>query len=214
MTVVHPDDFPGSAGVACSDANLAPTGTPAPNIRQRPASSARIMIDSLEKAPMKLLFSLCLVIASTTALADTQGRPCETFAPTDEVSEPLTIAEIEREDMSTLSEQLELRSDYPPVPFGFINAKWVAFSSEVPTRRQNRQLQHRQALLEAPGRRSWLCPDPLGLCDRAVPNHAELIAHESSGISCVLTRAVERYLVFGESTRDLSVLREDLWGSQ
>ena len=130
MTVVHPHDFPGSAGVACSGVNWDQTGTPAPDIRPRPVSSARVMIDSLKKAPMKLLLSFCLVIASPAALADTPRQPCETFASTDEVSEPLTIAEIEREDMATLSEKLELRSDYPPVPFGFINAKWVAFTAK------------------------------------------------------------------------------------
>ena len=81
-------------------------------------------VDRLEKAPMKTLFSFCLMTASSADLADTPGQPCETFAPTDKVSAPLTIAEIERENMATLSEKLELRSDYPQVPFGFINAKW------------------------------------------------------------------------------------------
>lgn len=67
---------------------------------------------------MKLLLSFCLIIASSATLADPPGQPCETFTSTDEVSEPLTIADIEREDMPTLSQKLELRSDYPQVPFG------------------------------------------------------------------------------------------------
>ncbi|MBZ2207173.1 hypothetical protein [Massilia soli] len=49
-------------------------------------------VSRLEKAPMKLLFSFCLLIVSSAALADTPGQPCETFAPTDKVSAPLTIA--------------------------------------------------------------------------------------------------------------------------
>lgn len=131
MTLVRAADCPASADVACNGANWGPTGTLARTYRPLPASGARIMIHSVEKAPMKLLFFVCLATASTAALADTPRQPCETFAPTDEVSAPLTIAEIEREDMATLSEKLELRSDYPPVPFGFINAKWVAFTVKV-----------------------------------------------------------------------------------
>lgn len=86
--------------------------------------------DSCEKESMKLLFSFCLMIASSAALADTPCQTCETFASTDKVSGPLTIAEIEREDMATLSDKLKLRSDYPQVPFGFVNVKWVAFAAK------------------------------------------------------------------------------------
>lgn len=87
------------------------------------------MLDSFVKEPMKLLFSVCLMIASSAALANTPGKHCGKFAPTDEVSAPLTIAEIERQEMATLSEKLKMRSDYPKVPFGFINAEWVTFKS-------------------------------------------------------------------------------------
>jgi hypothetical protein len=69
------------------------------------------------------------MIASTAVLANTRGKHCVKFAPTDEVSAPLTIAEIEREEMAALSEKLKIRSDYPKVPFGFMNAEWVAFKS-------------------------------------------------------------------------------------
>jgi hypothetical protein len=78
---------------------------------------------------MKLIFSACLLIASTAALANPPGKDCGKFAPTDVVSAPLTIAEIERQEMATLSEHLKIRSDYPKVPFGFMNAEWVAFKS-------------------------------------------------------------------------------------
>jgi hypothetical protein len=78
---------------------------------------------------MKLIFSACFLIASTAALANPPGKTCGKFAPTDVVSAPLTIAEIERQEMASLSENLKIRSDYPKVPFGFMNAEWMAFKS-------------------------------------------------------------------------------------
>lgn len=81
------------------------------------------------KKSMKLLFSACLMIGSSSALSTPPGRHCGKFSSTDEVSAPLTIAEIERQEMATLSDKLKLRSDYPKLPFGFMNAEWVAFKA-------------------------------------------------------------------------------------
>lgn len=99
--------------------------------RPRTAKSGRLMIDNVVKASMKLLFSICLMIASSAAFAGKPTKYCGKFSPTDEVSAPLTIDEIERQEMATLPDMLQLRSDYPKVPFGFINAEWVAFKSMV-----------------------------------------------------------------------------------
>lgn len=66
---------------------------------------------------------------SSLALSSPPVQHCGKFSPTDEVSTPLTIAEIEQEEMATLSDKLKMRSDYPKLPFGFMNAEWVAFKA-------------------------------------------------------------------------------------
>lgn len=80
---------------------------------------------------MKLLFSMCLMVASSAVFAGQPAKFCGKFSPTDQVSRPLTIAEIERQEKATLPDMLKLRSDYPQVPFGFMNAEWRAFKSVV-----------------------------------------------------------------------------------
>lgn len=86
---------------------------------------------------MRRLLWACLMIVSCGALAgpgaphDTPTTHCGKFSKTDEVSKPMTIAEIERQQMALLPQNLELRSDYPRVPFGFINAEWKAFKSMI-----------------------------------------------------------------------------------
>ncbi len=77
---------------------------------------------------MKPVAFACLLIASSTALANT-AKHCGKLGPPDHVSAPLSIDEIERQEMASLEDKLKLRSDYPKVPFGFINAEWVAFKS-------------------------------------------------------------------------------------
>ena len=78
---------------------------------------------------MKLLFAACLLTGSSSALSTPPGQHCGKFSSTDQVSSPLTVADIEREEMATLSDKLKMRPDYPRVPFGFIHAEWTAFKS-------------------------------------------------------------------------------------
>jgi hypothetical protein len=78
---------------------------------------------------MKMLFCSCLMAASSIVLAGTPSKDCAKFSPTDEVSAPLTIAEIERQKMAGLSADLKVRPDLPKVPFGFANPEWVTFKS-------------------------------------------------------------------------------------
>lgn len=68
---------------------------------------------------------------SLEALAARSGEDCAKFAPTDAVSAPLTITEIERQDMANLPADLKIRPDLPKVPFRFANAEWAAFKSMV-----------------------------------------------------------------------------------
>jgi hypothetical protein len=80
---------------------------------------------------MKLLFSMYLMVASSAVFADQPAKFCGKFSPTDQVSGPVSIAEIERQEKATLPDMLKLRSDYPQVPFGFMNAEWRAFKSVI-----------------------------------------------------------------------------------
>ncbi|PQO88555.1 hypothetical protein C5614_30295 [Massilia phosphatilytica] len=43
----------------------------------------------------------------------------------------MTIAEVEQQEMATLSQNLKIRPDYPRVPFGFMNPEWRIFKSEA-----------------------------------------------------------------------------------
>jgi hypothetical protein len=70
-----------------------------------------------------------MMIASSMAAASTSDKHCGKFSPTDVASAPLTIDEIERQEMAELSEWLKVRSDIPKVPFGFGNAEWLTFKS-------------------------------------------------------------------------------------
>lgn len=79
---------------------------------------------------MTRLLLLCLVLAAASAAATPSGAHCGSFARTTSVSAPFTIAEIERQEMAQLPVKLKIRSDYPKVPFGFINPEWVAFKSQ------------------------------------------------------------------------------------
>lgn len=78
---------------------------------------------------MKSIISACFLIASNFALADPPANGCGKFASTDLVSAPMTIAEIERQEMGRLSEHLKITPHYPKVPFGFMNAEWKVFKS-------------------------------------------------------------------------------------
>lgn len=80
---------------------------------------------------MKCLLVLFFILATPVVTASPSVQSCGQFSTTTDVSAPLTIAEIEREEMSLLAENLKIRSDYPKVPFGFMHAKWVAFKSLV-----------------------------------------------------------------------------------
>lgn len=80
---------------------------------------------------MKLLFSMYLMVASSAVFADQPAKFCGKFSPTDQVSGPVSIAEIERQEKATLPDMLKLRSDYPQVPFGFMNPEWRAFKSVI-----------------------------------------------------------------------------------
>lgn len=71
-----------------------------------------------------------LMVASSAACAD-DAKFCGKFSPTDQVSPPLTIAEIERQQKATIPDTLKLRSNYPHVAFGFMNAEWRAFKAVV-----------------------------------------------------------------------------------
>jgi hypothetical protein len=81
------------------------------------------------KTSVKLLFAACLVGGSSSALSTPPGQHCGKLLSTDEVSSPLTIAEIEKEEMATLLAKLKMRPDYSRVPFGFINAEWTVFKA-------------------------------------------------------------------------------------
>ena len=78
---------------------------------------------------MRRLFCAYMIAATSTALASTPSKSCTKFGPTDQVSEPLTIAEIERQDMESLSNDLKVRPDLPKVPFRFANPEWKAFKA-------------------------------------------------------------------------------------
>ena len=80
---------------------------------------------------MKCVLLLCFILASPVVAASPTVSDCGRFSTTTDVSAPLTIAEIEGEEMSLLAENLKIRSDYPKVPFGFMHAQWVAFKSLV-----------------------------------------------------------------------------------
>lgn len=80
---------------------------------------------------MRLIFFTLLLAASCAAQAGTPARQCGRLAPTDETSGPLTIAGIERQEAAALAEHLKVRPDYPKVPFGFMNAEWTAFKTQV-----------------------------------------------------------------------------------
>lgn len=80
---------------------------------------------------MKSILCACLLVASATTLANPAAKHCGRFAPTDEVSASMTIAEIERQEMANLPANLKIRPDYPRVPFGFLNDEWKAFKSEA-----------------------------------------------------------------------------------
>lgn len=55
------------------------------------------------KTVMKSIIAACLLIASNVALADPPANGCGKFASTDIVSAPMTIAEVERQEMDRLS---------------------------------------------------------------------------------------------------------------
>ncbi len=69
-----------------------------------------------------LLFAFALSSCSLVS-------PCERFPSSYEVSDPLTIPEIEARSLE--DHKSYERKDVPSVPFGFINNKWEAFKARI-----------------------------------------------------------------------------------
>jgi hypothetical protein len=76
-----------------------------------------------------VLLSVFLLTLPLMAGANPSDKHCGKFSPTVVVSAPLTIRQIERQEMAELSEALKVRPDIPRVPFGFQNPEWLAFKS-------------------------------------------------------------------------------------
>lgn len=78
---------------------------------------------------MKFLVALLMMIGCTVSMAGTVSERCDTFSPTDEVSSPLTIEEIEKQAMADLLAWQQQGLNTPKALFGYMNAHWVTMKS-------------------------------------------------------------------------------------
>jgi len=79
---------------------------------------------------MKRSFLFFFCVLSTlggNALAD----ECDKLPLTYTVSNPMSVAEIETDNLKDLGGKLKVRPDLPRVPFGFINREWESFKSRI-----------------------------------------------------------------------------------
>lgn len=78
---------------------------------------------------MKLIVAILMTIGCTVSVAGTSDDRCDTFSPTDEVSSPLTIEEIEKQAMAELSARRREGLRVPDVLFGHMHAQWLGLKS-------------------------------------------------------------------------------------
>ena len=78
---------------------------------------------------MKILATLIMMIGCTVSIAGTVSERCDTFSPTDEVSSPLTIEEIEKQAVADLLAWQQQGLNTPNALFGYMNSHWLALKS-------------------------------------------------------------------------------------
>lgn len=79
---------------------------------------------ALLETVMKCLLCVCLIVLSSFAVASDKRKGCWKFASTYVVSAPLTIAQVERQEMEQNSAWRKVRPQIPNVPFGALNPEW------------------------------------------------------------------------------------------
>ncbi len=80
---------------------------------------------------MQLLLPLCLVAVIQSAAADSSTGLCENGPTLTHLPEPLSIAEIERNEMRELPSDLLIKSEFSKAPFGHRYPAWVDFKSRL-----------------------------------------------------------------------------------
>lgn len=78
---------------------------------------------------VKFLVALLMLTGCTVSMASTVSDRCDTFSPTDEVSSPLTIEEIEKQAMADLLAWQKQGLNTPNELFGYMNAHWLTLKS-------------------------------------------------------------------------------------
>ena len=80
---------------------------------------------------MRMLLSLCLVAVIQSAAADPSTGLCENGRTLAGRPDPLSIAEIERNEMRELPSELLIKSEFSKAPFGHGYPAWVNFKSRL-----------------------------------------------------------------------------------
>jgi len=80
---------------------------------------------------MRLLLSLCLLAVVQSAVAEPVTDRCENSPMLGHLSDPLSIAEIERNEMRELPSELLIKSELSKAPFGQNYRAWVDFKSRL-----------------------------------------------------------------------------------
>lgn len=73
---------------------------------------------------MKWSLCVCLILLSSYAGANDKHKGCWKFASSYVVSAPLTIAQVERQEMEENLAWLKVTPQIPNVPFGALNPEW------------------------------------------------------------------------------------------
>jgi hypothetical protein len=71
------------------------------------------------------------MFSASLAVAQSDFTPCAAVPKSELASGPLTIKEIEGQEMAKLPDTLKWQPDMPKLPFGFGHAEWVAFKSRA-----------------------------------------------------------------------------------
>ena len=80
---------------------------------------------------MRLLLPLCLLAFAHSAVAEPVPGRCENSSMVGHLSDPLSIAEIERDEMRELPSELLIKSELSKAPFGQNYRAWVDFKSRL-----------------------------------------------------------------------------------
>ena len=80
------------------------------------------------KKIVSLVFALSMIPAQVAA---SDSASCEKLPENYQISNPVTVAEVEIEWSKDLPEMTRLRPDIPQLPFGFINDRWNRFKAKI-----------------------------------------------------------------------------------